>query len=502
MKRLKGKITAINIIANLVLQLANILTWFIIPKLILIYFGSEVNGLVSSITQFLSYIGLVEAGITGVVTASLYKPLINNDIDKISSIIKTSNNFYKKIGLIFIIYSMILALIYPIFFKEFSYFYIFSLTIILSISLLIQYMYSLTLKNLLYADKKGYVVSLTQTLILILTIILSYVSVKIYPNIHLLKAISGLLFILQPLIFNKMIKKNYKINKDAKEDNKLLKERWNGFAINIAAFIHNCTDITLLTIFTNLRIVSIYSVYAIVTNGLKAIVNAIASAITPTIGLSYAKGDRIEINKNMDIYEYIMFITIFFLFTIAGLLIKPFVLIYTNGINDANYNQLLFGILLVIAEAIYLIKLPHLNLAYSANKFKELTKPAYIEASINIIISLLLVKKYGLIGVTVGTIIAMTYRLIKQISFTKKLIDRKQLIFYKKIIIFLIPTIIGIGICTLLPIKEYTIINWLIHAIYYSLIIGMLYLITSILFFKKELIFIKNYQNKKDIKNK
>ncbi len=491
---MKKKITLINIIANLILQLANILTWFIIPKIILSYFGSSVNGLVSSITQFLSYIGLVEAGITGVVTASLYKPLIDNDNEKISSIIKTSKNFYKKIGLIFIIYSSLLAIIYPIFFKKFSYLYIFSLTIILSFSLLIQYMYSLTSRNLLYADKKGYIVSLTQSLILILTIILSYISVHIYPNIHILKLISGLLFILQPLIFNYFIKKNYQLDKNAKEDNKLLKSRWNGFAINIAAFIHNCTDITLLTIFTNLVTVSIYSVYAIVTNGLRAIVNAIAHAIAPTIGLSYAKGNNETINKNMDIYEYIMFIVVFFSFTLAGLLITPFVIIYTKGINDTNYNQLVFGILIVIAEAIYLIKTPHLNLAYSANKFKELTKPAYIEAFINIIISLMLVNKYGLIGVAIGTIIAMTYRLIIQVAFTKKLIDRKQIIFYKKLIIFLIPTIIGIGICLLLPIKEYTILNWLIHAISYSVVIGILYLITSILFFKKELRFIKNYR--------
>ena len=495
MKRLKGKITLINILANLVLQLANILTWFIIPKLILSYFGSSVNGLVSSLTQFLSYIGLIEGGVTGVVIASLYKPLTKKDNNKISSILKTANSFYKRIGLIFIIYSLLLAVIYPLLFKEsFSFLYIFSLTIILSFSLLIQYMFSLNLKNLLTADKKGYIVSLTQTLILVLTIILSFISVHIYPNIHILKLISGLLFILQPLIFNKYIKKHYKIEKKVVEDKKLISQRWNGFAINIAAFIHNCTDITLLTLFTNLVTVSIYSVYAIVTNGLRAIVNAIANAITPTIGLSFAKGNNDKTNENMDIYEYIMFIVVFFLFTLAGLLITPFVLIYTHGINDANYNRVVFGVLIVIAEAIYLIKTPHLNLAYSANKFKELTKPAFVEAFINIIISLLLVNKYGLIGAAIGTIIAMTYRLIKQVAFTKKLIDRKPIIFYKKLILFIIPTIIGIGICLLLPIKEYTILNWLIHAIIYSIIMGILYLITSIIFFKKELRFIKNYR--------
>ena len=59
------KITLINIIANIILQLTNIVSWFIIPKIILSNFGSDVNGLVSSITQFLSYITLVEGGITG-----------------------------------------------------------------------------------------------------------------------------------------------------------------------------------------------------------------------------------------------------------------------------------------------------------------------------------------------------------------------------------------------------------------------------------------------------
>lgn len=100
-KRNVKKITLINIISNIILQIANIFSWFIIPKIILTYFGSDVNGLVSSITQFLSYITLIEGGVTGVVMASLYKPLVNNDNKKISAIIKTSQKFYKKVGIIF-----------------------------------------------------------------------------------------------------------------------------------------------------------------------------------------------------------------------------------------------------------------------------------------------------------------------------------------------------------------------------------------------------------------
>lgn len=495
MKTMKNKITLLNIISNLFLQIVNVISWFIIPKLVLNYFGSEVNGLVSSITQFLSYVALIDGGISGVVVASLYKPLVENDSKKISSIISTAESFYKKISLVYILYTIVLALVYPILFNvNFSYIYVSTLVLILSISMLIQYMYSFTLRNLLSADKKGFVVSFTQSLIIILTIILSYVSVKIYPSIHILKFISGILFIFQPIIYTAYINRHYKINKNEPKDNNLLKQRWNGFAINIASFIHNSIDITVLSIFTNMETVSIYGVYTIVTKGLKAIVNAISGAIVPTIGKAYASGDTENLNNKLSIYEYLMILIVYYMFTLAGLLITPFVMIYTKNITDANYYQPLFGVLLVISEALYLIKYPHLNLAYSANKFKELTAPAFMEAIVNLVVSLLLIRKFGLIGVVIGTICGMLYRLIYHVYFTKQLINRKQFVFYKKIIIFSISTMIGLVFCQLfIHIADHSISSWIIHAILYSIIFGLIYFIISILFFKKEIIFFKKY---------
>ena len=138
-------VALINTFANIIHQIISIICGFIIPQIIINYFGSSVNGLVSSLSQFLSYIALIEGGITGVLKAKLYKPLYEKNQEKISSIVKTANSFYHKIAYIFIIYSIILSLIYPVIFKtDFSYIYIFSLSIILSINLLIQYMFSLT----------------------------------------------------------------------------------------------------------------------------------------------------------------------------------------------------------------------------------------------------------------------------------------------------------------------------------------------------------------------
>ena len=79
MKTLTNKVTLINVISSLLFQILTIINGFIIPRLILSYFGSDVNGLTTSISQFLTYISLIEGGITGVIMASLYKPLYEKD---------------------------------------------------------------------------------------------------------------------------------------------------------------------------------------------------------------------------------------------------------------------------------------------------------------------------------------------------------------------------------------------------------------------------------------
>lgn len=496
----KNKVTLLNIITSVILQIVTILSGFIIPKIILNYFGSNVNGLVSSLNQFLNYICLLEGGITSVIAANLYKPLSVKDNKKISSILKTSQNFYNKIGLIFIVYSIILGIVYPIF-KEtsFSNIYIFLLTIILAMNLFIQYMFSLSLKTILNADKKSYIVSISQTIFIILNITLGIISVKIYPSIHLLKLITGILYIIQPMVYKHFINKYYIIDKSVSIDNNLIKNRWDGFMINIAYFIHTSTDITILTVLTNnLAFVSIYSIYSLVTNGLKALCNSVFSSINPTIGHAYIKNDKKLLNKKFDMYELITFILVFLFFATAALLITPFVLLYTKNNLDANYNQPILGVLLVLAEAIYLIKTPHLNLSYSANKFKEITPHCFIEAFINIIVSLILVKKAGMIGVAIGTICAMIYRMIYQVNYTSKLIDRYQFLFYKKLIIFTLVTFLDILLCILFIQKtDITIMCWIRNAILYFVTFASSYIIVSILFFKREFNYIKEYLIKK-----
>lgn len=461
---MKKNVVYLNMLTGIILQVINIISAFIIPKIILTYFGSEVNGLVGSLNQFLGYASLLEGGVTGILIASLYKPLSQNDDKQISSIVNTARKFYRKISIMILVYSIFISFVYPFLFNtSFPKFYVISLSLLLSLNNLIQYSTVLTFKSILTADGKIYVISLTQCLIAVLNVLFAFVVVIFFPSIHILKLFSALLMIIQPLVFRNYVNSHYCLDMNAEIDDKLLKNRWNGFSINVATFIHFSTDITVLTIFTDLYTVSIYNVYSLVVSGVEAVVSTACTSITPVIGKTYALGNNEVTRKKFNAYESLNFFLLFVLFSCTLILITPFVMIYTKNITDTNYYQPLFGALLVMSKIVYLVKIPHFELASSAGLFKQMTVPSFIEAVINIVVSIVLVSKYGIIGVAIGTIAAMTFRMIYQVYLTSITIARPQAVFYKKLAIY------SVALCLLYLSSRYlnisyTILSWAVNA--------------------------------------
>lgn len=101
-----------NIGLNILLQITVICSGLIIPHLIINQYGSTVNGMISSITQFLSYITLLESGIGGVIKAALYKPLLRRDKESLGGILNATNQFFRKIAGVFVVYLIVLASTY------------------------------------------------------------------------------------------------------------------------------------------------------------------------------------------------------------------------------------------------------------------------------------------------------------------------------------------------------------------------------------------------------
>lgn len=488
---MRSKKAVYNVGTNLLLQIIIVLYGFIVPKIIINSFGSNVNGLISSITQFLAYIALLESGFGPVVKSALYKPIANNDNKTIANILKTTEKFFRTIAYIFIIYIILLCFLYPLLVsKDFGWIYTISLILIIGISTFAEYFFGMTYRLYLQADQKTYIISLIQIFTYIISIILIVILAKAGANVQLIKLVSSLAFVLRPLLQNYYVKKKYNINLKDANNNYELKQKWDGLAQHIAAVIHGNTDITILTIFVSLAEVSVYSVYYLVVKGLKSLIQSFTGGIDATFGDMIAKNEKENLNKKFSMYEVLYNTISTIAFSCAIILIVPFISVYTKDISDVNYIRWTFGILLVISEYIWAIRLPYSSVTLAAGHFNETRVGAWVECISNIVISVILVNKFGLIGVTIGTIVAMTIRTIEFVYHTNKyILERTIWESIKKILIVISETLLIVFICKNLPLYEnVNFINWTINAFIVAILATIVTFTINIAFFKNEII--------------
>lgn len=411
-----------NYITALMLQVVTILQGLILPRLMISTFGSEVNGLISSVTQFLSFISLIEGGLGAVVLAELYGPLEKNDISRTREILFACQSFFNKLALIFIAYTGVLSVMYPLFSDTgFSFKYVCSLTWILSLSTLAQYLFSITNKLLLQADQKIYVVNLIASVVMLINLFLAVIVIYIYPQIHVMKLVSSVIYLIQPIAYGLAVDKKYKFNHFIihKEEN-ALKNRWSGFAQNLAHFINMNTDIVLITVFMGLKEVSVYTVYVLAVNALRNMITSVANSYQGALGKYAAEGDLDNLQSKFDSFKSSFLCISLIIFFTCLLLINPFVKIYTINVTDANYYRPDFALVIVLANLIFCIREPYRALILAMGKFKETNFGSFMEAFINFGLSIILLPKFGLLGVAIGTLCAVTYRFLYFMFFLKK----------------------------------------------------------------------------------
>ena len=282
---------------SLLLQICTIICGFILPRMILGAFGSSVNGMVNSISQFLGVIGFLELGVGSVIQSSLYKPLAEKDDESVSKIVVSGQKFFSRLASILLVYVCILMFTYPFFAKqEMGVLYTSSLIAILSISSFAQYYFGIVNSILLTADQRGYVSYITQIITLILNTVFCAVLINCGASFHLVKLTTSLIYVIRPLCLSYYVKKHYCINRKIQYTGEPIKQKWNGVAQHISAVILDGTDSIVLTIFVGLKAVSIYSVYNIIVAGIKQLFLSMTNGVQSLIGELLAKEEYEELN--------------------------------------------------------------------------------------------------------------------------------------------------------------------------------------------------------------
>lgn len=478
-----------NTAASLIAQITTLVCGFILPRLFLQHYGSEVNGLVNSISQFFSVIAFLELGVGAVVQSSLYKPLAEKDNQQISKVMVSANKFFQRLARILLVYVISLMIIYPyIANQNFGFIYTATLIAAISISSFAQYYFGIVNSLLLNADQRGYIQYNAQTVTIILNTIVCAIMISMNGTIQVVKLVTSIIYLARPIILQIYVNNHYKINWKIKYTQEPIKQKWNGVAQHVASVVLDGTDTIVLTVFSTLSNVSIYSVYFLVVKGVKTLFLSVTNGIQALIGELWAKQELDQLKSFFGWIEWLIHTGTTYVFSCTAALIVPFIQVYTLGIRDANYIQPTFAILLTLANAMHCLRLPYNIMVLAAGHYKQTQRNYIVAAILNIVVSVLTVKIWGLIGVAIGTLVAMTYQTIWLAIY-----DSRHFIYWplKKVIrqflVDIISSFLIISFGSHIVLKDITYFNWFFMAIKVAIVALFVAFCLNSLFYRSKM---------------
>lgn len=187
-----------NMIANLLLQVIVFASGIILPRFFMEAYGSNVNGMITSVNQFLGYLGLAEAGVGTASVVALYAPLANHNTDEVNSILSATRRFYNRSGMLFLSLVGVLTFVYPFMIsRQLDDAAVRGMILVLASSTLVDYFFLGKYRVLLTANQQGYVVALIQSAGTIVNMVLSIILIYRGANVLLVKAVATGVYMLR-----------------------------------------------------------------------------------------------------------------------------------------------------------------------------------------------------------------------------------------------------------------------------------------------------------------
>lgn len=463
-----------NTLATGIMQIAAMISGFIIPKIMLIFYGSEINGIVTSITQLISYLTLLEAGLSGATVFSLYKPIAVHDTYGINRILTAAKNLYYKTGHIFSCMVIFCATLYPFFVHSttLNYKELFFLFLILGINGVLEFYTLAKYRALLTADQKTWVISLASMVQIILNVVIIASLACAGFSIVVVRAAAIVAIFVRTYLLWKYCRNHYNfLDFTVSPNNEAMNQRWDALYLQILGAIHQGAPILIATFLLSLLDVSIYAIFNLVILGLNSLLGIFMTGLTSGFGDLIARGEKEPFKKAFREFEFIYTITITIIYCTMFFVFQPFISLYTRG-SDISYYYPFFAFLMAWNGFAYNIKNPFGMLVISAGKYKETRIPTTIQGAIELIGGMVLSVPLGLNGIVLGSILSNIYRDIEFLFFAPKHLTHMSASHTVRLWMvntLLIALAFGISTCLSFPdIENY--LHWIIFSTFICLI--------------------------------
>lgn len=429
-----SKKVSLNLVLGILSELLTIVLGILVPRFILTSYGSEVNGLLTSVTQVYSYVALLEAGIGTATVQALYKTIGNKDRLSTNSVLAATNRYYHRTGILYLIAILLFSIIYPLVVcTEIPIITIVLVIVFNGLGSVINYFFQGKYFLLLQAEGKNYIKTSLTMATNVFKNIAKIALMAMGFDVVFVQAISMVISLIQMIYITWYIRKYYSwIDLSVKPDFQAISQSKNVLVHQISGLIYNNTDSITLTIFCGLKTVSIYSMYTLLFGMISTALSTVSSSILFTLGQMFHI-DKERFMKLYDAYELYYMTLVFALYSVANFFILPFMRLYTSGVNDVDYIDPILPLMFISTYLLSCGRSAPNQAINFAGHFKKTQNRAIAEAAINLIVSVIAVQFLGIYGVLVGTIAALLYRSNDIILYASHhVLHRKALITYKR----------------------------------------------------------------------
>ena len=475
-----------NLLSGIVYQVVLIALSFLLPRLYLENFGSEVNGVLSTIKQIFVYLFLLESGVGLATTQALYKPVAEKNHSKISSVISATHNYYVKIGFLYAAIVLGIAVVYAwIIPTGMSSWVVFGIIVLTALPALFSYFVQAKYRILLEVDGRKYVITNSETVLQLLSNVAKILVLLLTDNLLLMQGVYCALSLLQLGFVYAHAKRRYEwLDIKAEPDLGAIAQRKSVLVHQVSGMVFNNTDVLLLSFLCDFKVVSVYTIYNIFFSQVQTFITSILSGFSFALGQLFHT-DKEKFMKVYNVYETFYIMGTFVIYTLMAVFLLPLIQIYTQGIDDANYTNVFLVLLFVLMNMLANGKLPSNHVIEYSGKFEETRSHAIWEMVINITVSVVAILLWGICGAIVGTIVALLYRGSMMIYYSnKKVLERNVFHTYKLwlvngavfaviMVIFFVDSFCGLSFLQLL-----------VQGILHSLWIVPLYIVVNFVCFK------------------
>ena len=432
----KGKKIKNNLVSSLISQIVLISLSFLLPRLYLENFGSEVNGVLSTIKQIFVYMFLLEAGVGLASTQALYKRIGNKDYKSASEVLSATNTYYKRTGIVYLIIILIIASVYSFLIPtSINSLELFAIIILYAMPALFSYFVQAKYRILMEVDGRKYVINNSETILQLASNIAKILVLLLTDSLVLIQLSYCIIYLIQLGYLYIYAKRRYKwLDLKAKPDFKAIGQKNSVLVHQLSGMVFNNTDVILISLLADFKAASIYAIYNIFFSQVQNFIVNLVSSFTFALGQTFHT-DREKFHKLYNAYETFYVMGTYIIYTLMAVFLLPIIQIYTSGINDANYSNPLLLLLFVLMNLFANAKLPANSIIEYSGDFKNTRTFAIIEMVMNITLTIVGILYFGICGAILGTIAALIYRGIVTIHFSnKKVLNRGQWATYKIII--------------------------------------------------------------------